>query len=178
MYEIADSDGVERYLNKPSPGQGPARYTAGPPVWQEKMDVQWRMIWHFLASTGPSIVPDSVFMVGIDAPEGASDADVAEFNDFYTSIHMPEANRNMGYQRAARFELQKELLHPEPHCPQFCAIYEGNAERTAHIVESGPTTRPPSTDGAGGESPSYTKGPVVWQEHTTPWRLAYKRVGP
>jgi hypothetical protein len=179
MYEIPGEEGVKAYLdrqNQPRENRT-GSYTQGPPIWLETQVVRWRMIWRKLADSGPPTVPDTVFMVGIDAPEGASDEELLEFNDFYTNIHMHEAAKNMGYVRASRFELEKELLHPEPGCPQFCAVYEGDEARTAHTVDAGPTVNPHPVEVPEGERP-YSQGPQVWRDHTTPWRLAYRRVGP
>ena len=48
------------------------------------------MFWRQIATTGePKEAPSSIFLIGINPPEGASDSEIDEFNDFYTNVHMP-----------------------------------------------------------------------------------------
>ena len=81
------------------------------------------------------------------------------FNEFYTNVHVPEVLGRRHGLRAARYELCRELLHPEEGCPRFVAIYEVD-EKAAAITRH-----------IGG---GYSRGPEVWRKHKTPWRLWYR----
>ena len=39
---------------------------------------------------------------------------LAEFNTFYTNIHVPEVMAHRGYRRGTRFERHCEFRHPQP----------------------------------------------------------------
>ena len=72
------------------PPEGRPRYTPGPAAWQQTQSV-WRMIWRHVSSSGTaSEPPHSIFMVGMNVPPGTDEAGLAEFNAFYTNIHVPE----------------------------------------------------------------------------------------
>ena len=96
-------------------------------------------------------------MVGMNVPADTDAAGLAEFNEFYTNIHVPEVMAIRGYSRGTRLELHRAFLHPEPGCPRFCAVYETD-----------PNAKP-------GRRP-LSSGPPTWEKHDTLWRLAYRRV--
>jgi hypothetical protein len=178
MYEIGDAESGQAFIDRSGKGRNRDLFTPEPPVWMDNMEMMWSLVWRQIAESGPTIVPDSIYMVGIDAPEGIDEAGLAEFNDFYTNIHMHEAAANLGYSRAVRYELAQEQRHPEPHCPQFLAIYEGDEKRTRQTEESlaAPAASGPPPAATSGRQSS--QGPEVWRQHTTPWRLTYRRIGP
>ncbi len=159
-YEMADRRAAQTYIDRnDGPPEDRPHYTPGPPVW-DTMRLRWRMIWRQIAATSPvgDHAPTSLFVVGIDPPAGIDAAALAEFNDFYTHIHVPEVVAHWGYRRATRYELVRQFL---PGAPRFCAIYESDDPEA-----------PTPSAGVAPES----KGPTVWQEHTTPWRLTYHRL--
>ncbi len=63
--------------------------------------------------------------------------------------------------RAVRFELAEVIKAPYPSAPRFLAVYEVDEDGAANRRHAGPP---------------YSKGPAVWQGHTTPWRLWYRRL--
>jgi hypothetical protein len=158
-YEMSDGQAAQTYIDRnDGPPEGQPSYTPGPPAWGQ-MELRWRMIWRQIAATGPAgEAPASLFVVGIDPPAGIDTGDLAEFNDFYTNVHVPEVVAQRGYRRATRYELLRQFL---PGAARFCAVYESDDPEA-----------PTPTAGAIPES----VGPIVWQEHTTPWRLTYRRL--
>lgn len=162
VYSISDSAGVERYVTREKdPAQGRPKYTPGPGLWKT-MSPRWRLIWaQTFAFGSPAMPPESIFMVGMDAAEGASAQELQEFDEYYSGTHVPEVVQNGKYPAATRFELQEAFMHRRPDsAPRFCAVYEG---------ESAPMTGPPP----GPPSP----GPAAWEKRDTKWRLRYRRVG-
>jgi hypothetical protein len=101
----------------------------------------WSLLYRRVAETGPSLVtPYGIYLLGVNPPADATDADLADFNDFYTNVHMPEVAERRHALRAVR--------------------YEAGASNRRH------------------SGPPYSAGPDVWQRHTTPWRLWYRRLDP
>lgn len=176
VYEMDGEAAARTYLARnDGPPEGRPAYTPGPPAWDD-MQPRWRMIWGKVATTGAPAGPPpaSVFIVGINPPQGASADEVAEMDAFYEQVHMPEVLAASGYTRATRYRLLRELLHPDPGCPTYLAVYEADAATTAKLDD--PTRRP-----EGGTFPpgdTLSPGPAVWQAHTTPWRMTYRRLDP
>ncbi len=92
-----------------------------------------------------------------------SDAELATFNDFYTNVHLVEVAERRNALRAVRYELLEEVQPPYLGAPRYLAVYEVDESSASHRRHVGPP---------------YSRGPAVWQRHTTPWRLWYRRVGP
>ncbi len=84
------------------------------------------------------------------------------FNDFYTTVHLVEVAERRRALRATRYELTKEIKAPYLGAPRFLAVYEVDEKSAAQRRHVGPP---------------YSKGPEVWQGHSTPWRLWYRRLG-
>ena len=123
------------------------------------------MIWRQISVTGSADrAPESIFIVGMNVPAGSDARDLEEFNTFYTGTHVPEVMAYGGYARATRCELFRGFVHPPPGAPQFCAIYEADAEAT----EARATRR--------AARPQLSPGPPVWTQHDTLWRLVYRRI--
>jgi len=165
VYEMDGDAAAKGYAARnDDPSASRPAYTARPPAWQKAQTV-WRMIWRQLASSATaSQPPESIFMVGMNVPSNTDAAGLAEFNEFYTNIHVPEVMRGGGYARGNRFELHREFLHPAPGCPRFCAIYEADAAATDARHER-----------RAGRAP-LSSGPPTWEKHDTVWRLVYRRV--
>ncbi|WP_067469347.1 hypothetical protein [Actinomadura macra] len=156
VYGIESEGAARRFLDRPR-----ATYTPGPPAWR-RVTVVWRMIWQSGGSTGMAdLVPGRIAMIGMDPAADATDAEVAEFDDFYTRTHLPEIVAGFGYDRGTRFTLWHEFAHPGPGCPRYNAVYEAEEPEPAG---------PPS--GA-----ALTPGPRAWEERRVRWRAKYRRAG-
>jgi hypothetical protein len=166
VYEMADEQAASTYMDRnDGPPEGRPTYTPVPAAWRETAKTRWRIIWRQIADAGALDEPPySIFIVGINPPAGASDEETAEFNEFYTNTHMGEVMAASKYGRANRWEQARAFLHPDPGCPRYLAIYEAD-DATGKQLETTPTG-----------PRELSVGPVVWQEHTTPWRLVYNRV--
>jgi hypothetical protein len=158
VYEMDSEAAARTYMQRnDGPAEGRPQYTPRPAAWRAATTT-WRMIWRRMTSSGTSNqAPDSIFMVGMNVPKDTDAAGLAEFNAFYTNIHVPEVMARRGYPRGTRFELHRAFRHPEPGCPRFCAVYEAHA------------------DSKPGEGP-LSSGPPTWEQHETLWRLVYRRV--
>ena len=124
----------------------------------------WSMLYRTVAETAPAAVaPFAVYLLGVDPPPGISDDELVVFNDFYTHVHLPEVAGRRHALRAVRYELVDAVRPPAGGAPRFLAVYEVDEESAAHRRHTGPP---------------YARGPEVWQRHTTPWRLWYRRLVP
>ena len=169
VYEMDGEAAAQAYAERnDGPPEGRPTYTPGPAAWQH-MEVPWRMIWRRVSSSGSSSqLPHSIFMVGMNVPPDTDEAGLAEFNEFYTNIHVPEVMANLGYSRGTRFELYRAFRHPAPGCPRFCAIYEGDEAATAANQQRRAKPQP------GGST--FSSGPPTWEKRDTLWRLVYRRI--
>lgn len=171
VYEMDSKAAAETYAARnDGPSEGRPTYTPGPALWQQTQSM-WRMIWRQVAASGTaSQPPHAIFMVGMNVPPDTNEAELAAFNAFYTDIHVPEVMERGGYARGTRFELYRAFRHPQPECPRFCAIYEGDAAATQanQRRRRQPTPQP-------GERP-LSSGPPAWEKHDTLWRLVYRRI--
>jgi hypothetical protein len=126
----------------------------------------FRQLWSLLyrrvvETTAPAITPYAIYLLGVNPPDGATDQELEIFNDFYTNVHLPEVAERRQALRAARYEMLQEIRPPFQGAPRFLATYE--------VDEPGASNRRH-------KGPPYTAGPEVWQRHTTPWRLWYRRI--
>ena len=164
IYDIEGEDGARAYAERNDhPERGGPAYTPWP-GGRLRAHIVWRMTWRRIATCGSSEAPpDSIFLVGMNVPEDTDAAGLAEFNSFYTNIHLPEVVAAGGYTCASRFELFREFLHPRPGCPRFCAVYEADASATQQQRQRLSQAR-------------LSPGPPVWEKHDTRWRLVYRRL--
>ena len=122
----------------------------------------WSLLYRQVAETGPPVVaPYAIFLLGVNPPDDVTDEELATFNDFYTTVHMPEVAERRHALRAVRFELLRAVRPPYQGAPRFLATYEVDETSAANRRHVGPP---------------YAAGPEVWQRHTTPWRLWYRRL--
>ena len=165
MYEAVDEAAAERYIkDNARPWLHRQKYSAWPKA-RKKAKTVWRMLWRRLVERGASNQPpESLFMVGMNIPADTDERGLAEFNAFYTETHVPEVMAWGGYARASRWEVYRELAHPEPGCPRFCAIYEADAAATDE------------REARRAKRATLTPGPPVWEQHDTIWRLTYRRI--
>ncbi|RKS78953.1 hypothetical protein BZB76_0391 [Actinomadura pelletieri DSM 43383] len=156
VYGIGSEDAARRFLDR----QGERRpvYTPGPPLFYSA-PVVWRMVWEAAGSTGvDDLMPGKMAMIGMDPAADATEAEIAEFDDFYTRTHLPEIVTGLGYDRGTRFLLWHEFTHPAPGCPRYNAVYEAED----------PNPRPPGV-------PPLSSGPRAWEERQVRWRVKYRR---
>lgn len=122
----------------------------------------WSLVYRQRAETAPEdVAPHAIYLLGVNPPEGATDEELEVFNDFYTNVHLPEVAERRHALRAVRYELAREVKPPYQGAPGFLATYgvdEAGASNRRHV------------------GPPYSSGPEVWQRHTTPWRLWYRRL--
>jgi hypothetical protein len=122
----------------------------------------WSLLYQQMAETSPvRVAPYAIYLLGVNPPAGATEADLDVFNDFYTNVHLPEVAERRHALRAARYELLQEVRPPYKGAPQYLAVYEVDEAAAAVRRHVGP---------------KYSAGPDVWQRHTTPWRLWYRRL--
>lgn len=123
----------------------------------------WSMVYRRIAETGQRIVPPfAIYLLGVNPPAGASETELEEFNEFYTNVHLVEVAERRQALRGVRFELVHEIQRPAKGAPRFLATYEvdeAGASQRRHV------------------GPPYSKGPDVWNAHTTPWRIWFRRIG-
>jgi hypothetical protein len=124
----------------------------------------WSLLYRQVAETGPAeVAPFAIYLLGVDPPPDATDEDLVVFNDFYTTVHLPEVAERRHALRAVRYELVRAIRPPYQGAPRYLAVYEVDEESAANRRHTGP---------------KYSSGPDVWQRHTTLWRLWYRRLDP
>jgi hypothetical protein len=123
----------------------------------------WSVAYRSIAETAPPMAtaPYAIYLLGVDPPATATAEELEVFNDFYTNVHLVEVAERRHALRAERWERERELLPPPKGAPRFLAVYEFDEAGSAHRRHVGPP---------------YTAGPDVWQRHTTPWRVWYRRL--
>src|SRR5581483_3371937 len=112
-----------------------------------------------------------MYWVGMNTAPDTSEKDLADFNDFYTNVHMREVvNNNPGFVRATRYELHEPDVRGD-FGPRWLVMYEMEDEAAArgYIARN---------DGPPEGRPTYTKGPAAWQNYQGWWRLLWNRVAP
>jgi hypothetical protein len=123
----------------------------------------WSTVYRQIAETAPTREkPFAIYLLGVNPPTDLSAKELVDFNDFYTKVHLVEVAERRHALRAVRYELVEEVRAPYLGAPQFLAAYEVDEASAAQRRHVGPP---------------YSSGPDVWQRHTTPWRLWYRRVG-
>ncbi|HEV3212059.1 MAG TPA: hypothetical protein VGZ03_01550 [Acidimicrobiales bacterium] len=126
--------------------------------------LSWSVEYRWIAETAPDVaIPYAIYLLGVNPPPDVTDAELETFNDFYTNVHLREVAERRHALRAERFERERVFLPPAKGAPRFLAVYEvdeAGASQRRHV------------------GPPYSSGPDVWQRHTTPWRLWYRRVPP
>ncbi|HUZ21609.1 MAG TPA: hypothetical protein VMU75_13640 [Acidimicrobiales bacterium] len=129
---------------------------------REGLKQTWSLLYRRVAETEPAVVPPyAIYLLGVNPPAGTTDEELKVFNDFYTNVHLPEVAERRHALRAARYELVDEVRPPHQGAPRFLAVYEVDEEAASIRRHVGPP---------------YVTGPEVWQRHTTPWRLWYRRL--
>ncbi|WP_067465772.1 DUF4286 family protein [Actinomadura macra] len=160
VYGVQSVDAAMRFAARTAgPVEARLRYSTGPAAWQ-RAALEWRLIWRRMAMTGDADVsPSRILLVGMNPAPDADEPETAEFDDFYTRIHLPELVAGFGYDRGIRLALWREFRHPVPGCPRYCAVYGSAGEN-----------HPPA-----GASP-LSEGPRAWRDRDVRWRLKYRRI--
>jgi hypothetical protein len=123
----------------------------------------WSVLYRQIAETVPATErPYAIYLLGVNPPDDAGTTDLTTFNNFYTNVHLVEVAERRHALRAVRYELIEEVKAPYLGAPRYLAVYEVDEASAAHRRHVGPP---------------YSSGPEVWQRHTTPWRLWYRRLG-
>jgi len=119
----------------------------------------WAVTYRQIAETAPrQSAPYAIYLLGVNPPDGLSPEELAEFNSFYTDVHLREVAERRHALRAVRYERVEVIKPPYPSAPSYLAAYELDEASAAVRRHTGP---------------AYSRGPAVWQQHTTPWRLWY-----
>ena len=110
-----------------------------------------------------------MYWVGMDTP-GATEAQLAEFNGFYSDVHCEEVvAMNPGFVRAHRYE----LVTPDPRGdfgPRWLAVYEMADEQAARTYMA-------RNDGPAEGRPNYTPVPDAWRATATSrWRIIWRQI--
>ncbi|MFS8112223.1 hypothetical protein QD460_10930 [Rhizobium jaguaris] len=134
--------------------------------WNDACEAMWSMTWRKISDTGPARRrPDRVRLLALSPPADASDNEIAEWNRFYTDVHVHEAMQRRRWTRATRWVLDHADLHPSPGCPRYFVLYEAVGFQDAtdeEVAAWGP----------------WTEGPPIWKRHVGAWTLDYRVVKP
>ncbi len=126
----------------------------------------WNMSWRKISDTGvPSVRPDRARLLSLSPPDDATADEIADWNQFYTEVHVPEAMQRRGWTRATRWTLEHCSLHPNPGCPRYFVLYEGVGFKDAtdeEVAAWGP----------------WSQGPALWKRHVGAWTLDYRIIPP
>jgi hypothetical protein len=172
-YDIESKEAAQLYISRnDGPASGRPVYSDGPAAWQQR-DTKWRLLWqHVLNNPAAAQVSASPYMylVGMNEAAGSGEAELAQFNEFYNTIHVPEVLAGYGFVSGARYKNMRTFLHPEPGAPNFLAMYGIKDEAAATSFMKDRLSADP-----GGNS--FSAGPPPWQNRDTKWRLTYRLVG-
>ena len=172
-YDIESKEAAQLYISRnDGPASGRPVYSDGPAAWQQR-NTKWRLMWqHVLNNPAAAKVSASPYMylVGMNEAAGSGEAELAQFNEFYNTIHVPEVLAGYGFVTGARYKNMRTFLHPEPGAPNFLAMYGIKDEAAAKSFMKDRLAAVPGT------SP-FSDGPPPWQNRDTKWRLTYRLVG-
>ncbi|WP_405970533.1 hypothetical protein OG496_10175 [Streptomyces sp. NBC_00988] len=130
----------------------------------------WNLVWTQIALHGvPLVEPAFLFVVGMDAGPDSDAGARAEFDRYYTSVHVPEVMATGGYPAGFRLRRHAAITCPRLSCPEFCAVYEAGENAGKRKLAS---LRNPATSTAGRTREA---GPPAWEHRVRSWRLLYRR---
>lgn len=122
----------------------------------------WSMRYQRVRAVPGEVVPHyAIYLLGVNPPADASARDLVVFEDFYVDVHVREVADRRKALRAVPHKLVDVLKPPYKGAPNFLTAYEldeASASVRRHV------------------GPPYSRGPEVWQRHSTPWRLWYRRL--
>jgi len=167
VYEMADEEAAQGYLARnDGPPEGRPTYSPGPSAWQN-YEGWWRLMWHRMVPEKGELGGNGapyLYFVAMDEAPGSDAKGLQEFNDFYTNIHVPEVVEICKFLSGIRYQLHRELRHPEPKSPCYLAVYEADEASLQARKDRAANPTPLSS------------GPPSWEGHITAWRLLYKRI--
>jgi hypothetical protein len=170
IYEIASEAALADYLERhEGPHAKNMGWSPGPDVWRDKRSTVWRLMWRQQLQFGiPSDSPDTLRVIGMDPGPGSDARAIAEYDDYYSNVHVPDIMTSTPFDHAARYELAQELPPRPADAPRYCAMYECGADKTEKLD----AVRAARTAAAVVRPP----GPVAWENRDTKWRLTYRRI--
>ncbi|MBB3459412.1 hypothetical protein FHT86_007744 [Rhizobium sp. BK313] len=134
--------------------------------WSDVFEAMWSMTWRKISDTGQvEAKPDRVRLLALSPPLDATEAEIADWNRFYTKVHVGEAMQRRRWTRATRWTLEHADLHPAPGCPRYFVLYEAVGFKDAtdeEVAAWGP----------------WTEGPPIWKRHVGAWTLDYRVIKP
>ena len=154
-----------RYLTV-APSRADARSTGADDSSEDPGPLRrsWTVRYRRIAETRPAgPTRFAIYLLGVDPPKSATDTELEVFNAFYTDVHLREVAERRSALRAERYERDAAITSPIKGAPRYLAVYEFDEEGASRRRHTGPP---------------YSSGPEVWQGHTTPWRLWYRRIAP
>lgn len=167
-YELDGEQAAAGYLARDAGLESkPGTYSSDPPLWPDLLGTRWRVLYECIAQTSePAASPGGILIIGIDPPADIDEDGLAEFDTYYSEVHLPEVTDAGGFTRGSRYEMRHALAHPEPGCPRYLAVYE--------LADGSPG----SIDAARRRlrTACSTQGPDSWRRHLTPWRLWYRSI--
>ena len=168
MYEMEDQAAADYYIKRNDGGADRPKYTPGPDAFKN-MEGWWRLIWNRFVPRAGELGGDAAYLnfIAMNVQPGTAQKGFDQFNNFYSYTHIPEVVASGGWMRGTRYELYREMRHPEPGSPRFLAVYEGD-ENTEERRKARAAAPP-------GSGTKLSSGPPPWEAHDTLWRLLYKR---
>ena len=101
-----------------------------------------------------------------------SAAELEEFNEFYSSSHLPDVIKNNSFYGGTRYELLTE--NGQVEMPRYLALYAADRAVTLERDREQAAAALAPSGGVAGRSRQLDAR--VWQERTTHWRLVYRLV--
>ena len=151
-----------RYLTALGSSDGDPRGKGGDASEEDALRIVWSIAYRRIMESAPRTADGhAIYLLGVNPPDGVTEDELETFNDFYTNVHLVEVAERRHALRAARYELADVRIAPAGGAPRFLAVYEVDEAGAAQRRHVGPP---------------YSRGPEVWQRHTTPWRLWFRRI--
>jgi hypothetical protein len=168
------SDNEERYelIAVAARGFRPPRFLSRTEIESDQVEPEspsgaalrqtWSMHYERVRPVPGDVVPPyAIYLLGVNPPTDASAGDIVVFEDFYVDVHVREVAERRKALRAVPHKLVDVVRPPYNGAPYFLTAYEleeASASVRRHV------------------GPPYSRGPEVWQRHSTPWRLWYRRL--
>jgi hypothetical protein len=169
IYEIADHASVESFRTAGPPGGETTAFSPGPPIWRDRdrRRTTWRVLWDpIFESSGYDDQPRGIYLVGMNVPGADSPERLAEFHEFYDTVHGPEVLHLKSSRRLRRYRRRELMLDAYGTATEFVAVYDLDAAQVRAQVDG---TAPPRDPDA-----RVSAGPASWESRDTRWRLSYR----
>lgn len=150
-----------RFLSRTETGSDPSELEVPfAAALRQTWSMRYRRVRDSRGESGPP--PYAIYLLGVNPPTNASPEDLIVFEKFYVDVHVREVAERRNALRAVPHTLVDVVKPPYKGAPTFLTAYEldeASASVRRHV------------------GPPYSPGPDVWQRHSTPWRLWFKRLG-